>query len=222
MKISFLILSHNRPNLFNRCINSILSNCPEHFKNNIEIIVNNDSNDIAEIESDITIRYFYNDSKNLSDLYSYIFDKSCGEYVYFLEDDDIILDTFFDNIIPNLGIYDLIMFGYVPYDFYNEKKFKIFFKNIVKKYYSIDEYFNIPLNIKYFQFSQYLFKKNILDRNDFPKDNCLFNDYKIIWHLKYQKFLFINKLLYKQTTDAKDNISFIEYCKDERWKQIYI
>lgn len=221
-EISFLILTHKRPHLFKRCIESVINNCPQYFREHIEIIVNNSSLDIEEITNDdIRIKYFYNTSSNLSDLYTTVYDNSNGKFVYFLDDDDFILTTFFKNIIPELDN-ELIMFGYIPYDVDNIKKFKIFLKNITSDYKSLDDYFRVNLNLKYFQFGQYMFKKDCLNREDFPTDNCLFNDYKIIWHIKHTKFKYINKTLYKQTTDGRDNISFKEYCKDKRWKQVCI
>lgn len=44
MKLSILILTHKRPELFQRCLESALHMLPE----NVEIIVNNDSNDIQK------------------------------------------------------------------------------------------------------------------------------------------------------------------------------
>ena len=81
MKISFLILTHNRPKLFKRCIESILK---QEFDFDIEILVNNDSNDISEdyISSDIvSIKYLYKQDQNLSNLYKYLFDLAIGEYI---------------------------------------------------------------------------------------------------------------------------------------------
>jgi glycosyltransferase involved in cell wall biosynthesis len=57
MKLSILILTHNRPILFKRCINSVLNNLPNF---DIEILVNNDSKDITEIYHDnVNIFYYY-------------------------------------------------------------------------------------------------------------------------------------------------------------------
>ena len=56
MKLSILILTHNRPLLFERCINSVLNNLPNY---DIEILVNNDSNDITEIHNDKVNIYYY-------------------------------------------------------------------------------------------------------------------------------------------------------------------
>ena len=49
MMLSILILTHNRPQLFKRALTSVLNNLPDY---EIEILVNNDSQDIEEIYSD--------------------------------------------------------------------------------------------------------------------------------------------------------------------------
>ena len=46
MKLSILIPTHNRPRLFARCLLSVLP----QINSDIEVIVNNDSNDIKPIE----------------------------------------------------------------------------------------------------------------------------------------------------------------------------
>ena len=93
MKLSILILTHNRPSLFKRCITSVLNNLPNY---NIEILVNNDSNDISEVYSDkVDISYFYKKTEKLTDIYKFLFDQSKGEYIFYLEDDDYIRSNFF-------------------------------------------------------------------------------------------------------------------------------
>ena len=55
-KLSILILTHNRPDLFQRCLHSVLSQLDD--RTDVEIIVNNDSNDIREI-NDSRVTYYY-------------------------------------------------------------------------------------------------------------------------------------------------------------------
>ena len=67
MKLTICILSHNRPVLFNRAIESVLS-APRDF--DIEILVNNDTQDITEVQSSsVEISYTYLKSEDLSELY---------------------------------------------------------------------------------------------------------------------------------------------------------
>ena len=90
--LSILILTHNRPKLFQRCIRSVIDNCPK----NIEIIVNNDSNDIEEVKRE-NIYYFYNKFQ-LTDIYKFLVQKASGEFLYFLEDDDYLAKDFYSKI----------------------------------------------------------------------------------------------------------------------------
>ena len=96
MMLSILILTHNRPQLFKRALTSVLNNLPDY---EIEILVNNDSQDIEEIYSDdVHIEYSYFTDADLSLVYKHLFDRAIGDYVFFLEDDDYINKNFFEDI----------------------------------------------------------------------------------------------------------------------------
>ena len=96
MKLSILILTHNRPKLFTRAISSVLDNLPEY---DIEILANNDTDDIDEIYDDrVSIQYHYFQHDDLSCVYKYLFDLATGEFIYYLEDDDYIMRNFFSSL----------------------------------------------------------------------------------------------------------------------------
>jgi glycosyltransferase involved in cell wall biosynthesis len=204
MKISILILTHNRPELFKRCINSVIAAYNKFSINiqDVEILVNNDSNDIQEIYSDnsnLHINYFYN-NYNLGNLYFDLFKKAKGEYVYFLEDDDYISEEFF-KVFSQFN-QDIMYFNYKPFKWLNH--FTEFFKytnNIYKDKEDFLQNYN-PWN---FQFSQICFRKKCL--NNFPTDDNLQNDFEIFKRLK-GSFISINKFIFTQTIDGGDNISF--------------
>ncbi len=191
-KLSILILTHNRPKLFNRALQSVLLNKPY----DVEILVNDDSDTICD-SSDYIL--FKHKSSNLSDIYNMLFNAASGEYIYFLEDDD-----------------------YVVSDFYN----KIQYKNTIYKYIPCDgikhtEYFK-DFDIltfdkfkEYYQLGQIIFKKS--DCKILPKDNNIHND--LVYYYNIDNWCFINKYIYYQTTDAKDNISFSIYNTDDRFKE---
>jgi len=209
LNISVLILTHNRPKLFERCLNSVIC-AYKKYNVNLEILVNNDSNDIKEIYYDnISIIYKYNTNKNLGILYKNLFLKASNEYIYFLEDDDTMYENFFKTI--NNYKKDIIYGHYIPHNW--NKDFINFFK--YKKYNSKDDFLN-NYNDTHFQFSQICFKKNTLNIDDFPITNNINNDFNIFKLLK-GSFININKILYKQTTDGQDNISFLRLNKDKRW-----
>lgn len=194
MQISILILTHNRPELFKRCIESVFDN----YKGDIEILVNNDSWDIEEIyHPEIPVKYFYKQSENLSDLYKHLFDKAEKEYIYFLEDDDIILPAVF-NDYP----FKIICGNYKPDSL----------DRTYLEYWSKDprHYDTSP---EHFQLGQVLFKKECL--TDFPDGNDLENDFKLFKMLKGSYFKTGN-LFFKQTRDGKDAISS-RFNKDPRW-----
>ena len=112
-KLSILIPTHNRPSLFKRCIKSVLD---QSTNIKYEIIVNNDSRDIDEIYDDsVSIKYYYKKYYDISKIYKFLYDQSCGEYVYFLEDDDYIGNNFFSVLDFN---YDINFINYIQ----NNKK----------------------------------------------------------------------------------------------------
>lgn len=184
-------------------------NANNYYNIELEIIVNNDSNDITEIYKDKVI-YQYKQSNNLSDLYRDLYIQSTKEYVYFLEDDDMISTDFFKTLDQYNE--DIFYFNYKPYEWH---------KHFIKHFrYSDNDYdldrFLYDYDDLDFQFSQICFKKECLCIDDFPKDNNLYNDFNIFRRLK-GSFRSINKFLYTQTIDGGDNISFSSLNKDDRW-----
>ena len=108
IKLSILILTHCRPKLFERCINSVITQLPE----GVEVIVNNDSDDIfALAHSQVT--YHYKAMPYLSHIYRFLMQEAKGEHIYYLEDDDYLLDGFFDTIMPLLDN-DIIAGNHYP------------------------------------------------------------------------------------------------------------
>lgn len=84
MKLSICILTHNRPQQFERCLQSVKRIAPD-----AEIIVNNDSNDVPE---DARAQYYYK-TGSLNELYRWLFECASGTHIWFLEDDDIALKS---------------------------------------------------------------------------------------------------------------------------------
>ena len=212
MKISVLILTHNRPKLFTRCIQSIFSAydlCPV----DLEILVNNDSYDITEIyKSGVDIIYSYEANHNIGLIYKMLFDKASREYIYYLEDDDIMAIKFFDELSKHR--YDIFYFNYVPYKVTTD--FIKYFDYTKAHLNSTKEEFLDGFNDYNFQIGQMCFKKTALPYGEFPVNNYIKNDFVIFKSLT-GSFKALDSYLYKQTTDGKDNISFKEYNKDPRW-----
>jgi glycosyltransferase involved in cell wall biosynthesis len=199
LKLSILILTHNRPKLFERCIRSVIDNCP----NDIEIIVNNDSNDIKEIKNN-NIIYYYNKFQ-LTDIYKFLVQKAQGDFVYFLEDDDYLSPNFYNKIKDELkSENDLIIGKYYSCDKSKEINDNLLRIQHIKKRFNIED--------EMFQLGQVIFKRDIFKDFKWFSDNNIHNDYKMTkYFLKKYKYIELNKIFYIQTDDGKDNISFSEY-----------
>jgi glycosyltransferase involved in cell wall biosynthesis len=219
MKLSILILTHNRPKLFKRAITSVLNNLPQY---KIEIIVNNDSHDIEEVYDDrINIKYYYETSNDISYLYKFLFSAAEGQYVYFLEDDDYIRSMFFNELDFS---YDINYFDYVSEPLVQEIGPLHALKRLKVNHHLVNEHnyddFVRAIDDRDFQLSQILFKKSILDVGIFPTGNCIHND-KILFNRLNKlgtTIKYITKQLWVQTTDGQDNISFDNLNHDERFR----
>jgi len=187
--LSILILTHNRPKLFKRCINSVLLNKPD----NVEIIVNNDSNDITEIPG---ATYYYKKYEDISKIYKFLYIKANGKYIYYLEDDDYVVKNFYKII--NIDNLKNTCYRYMPL-------------NNIKLYYSYWK--NLNNFREHFQLGQIIFNKN--DIKKFPCGNNLSNDYELY---KQINFKYSKIPIFVQTDDGKDNISFPKYNTDKRFK----
>jgi len=203
--ISILILTHNRPKLFKRCIESVFKAYEKYPNYKIEILINNDTCDITEIfHKDIKIKYFYTKSNNLSKTYEYLFRKAKGNHIYFLEDDDYIVPYFFNKLNLQKALH---------------------YMNFIEdnKSWNMDTInnFKIETTNDRFQFSQIMFRKKLLDIFEFPNTNELHNDWKIFQtifkKISAMDIKLVKDFMYVQTTDGNDNISFPELNKDERW-----
>jgi glycosyltransferase involved in cell wall biosynthesis len=198
MKLSILILTHNRPKLFTRCLESVLSQITA----DVEVLVNNDSHDITEIDHP-QVKYFYYSSGSLCEKYKFLLEIAQGEYVYYLEDDDYLYKDF---LTVNLDA-DLIVGNYCPtYQTTDMLTFMTLYKD---KRLTSDEFLN-KLNLEHLQLSQHIYKRaHILDF-DFPMDSHIHNDVKLTVHaaLKATTIHTLNKVFYYQTIDGGDNISF--------------
>ena len=212
MKLSILIPTHNRPLLFERCLNSVLSQINE----NVEIIVNNDSSDIQEIEHK-QVKYYYKKFENLSLIYKFLLNQSKGEYVYYLEDDDHLTEDFLKSLTFE---YDMIVGNYMP-----TYKPKYIFECISMYKDSImdSQDFMKNLNIRRLELSQHIFKKNTIEDFQFPMDNNIHNDIKLVLHAakKSKTIKTSSKIFYYQTTDGKDNISFPDFKKELKISRTY-
>jgi hypothetical protein len=196
--LSILILTHDRPELFTRCINAIVP----QLNDDIEVIVNNDSNDITEVVHP-NITYHYNKFDNISMIYEFLLNESTSDYVYFAEDDDFVIETFSDIKLEN----DIIVGNYYPT---YEPNYLLVCMSLRKdKLLSPTEFID-TLNIEHLQLSQFIFKRDTIKDFVFPMDNNIHNDINLVLHSVSNSTVIssINKIIYYQTIDGGDNISF--------------
>ena len=203
-------MTHNRPELFKRCLRSVLYNVPS----NVEILVNNDSRDIEAIPHN-QVQYFYDSSDNLSSLYEGLFDRAKGEYIFYLEDDDYLLENFWKTVQCEIGTVELLMFNYYSSKKDMKRYLKFFRANLHLVGTNDFKYFIDNYNDEEFQLSQIIFKRDILVH--FPKVDSIDNDFMLFSMLMAKQIKYINKPLWVQTYDGKDNISLKQFCKDERF-----
>jgi len=163
MKLSILVLTHKRPEMFEQCLNSILR---MKFNFDFEILVNNDSRDIIPI-TDSRIKYSNVFSNDISDLYKHLYDKAQGEYIYFLEDDDFLLPGFQNYVNKNINNSDLHL------GLFNSNLEEIRVKNLQ----SFLDWRRGEYRTDHFQLSQMLFKKTELK---WPKGNRISNDESLL------------------------------------------
>ncbi len=199
MKMSILILTHNRPQLFNRCLKSVLDQLPE----DVEVIVNNDSNDITEVPHPAVV-YHYNKYNDLCSIYEFLLSKASGEFVYFLEDDDYLADGFFNIELDA----DLLCGNYMPtYNPNNVAEYLCHFKNCT--YTNRQEFLN-TVSDWHLQLSQYIFKKSTITEFPFAHDSHVHNDQRLVEFSvsNSSNIRTLSKVIYYQTIDGGDNISF--------------
>jgi glycosyltransferase involved in cell wall biosynthesis len=200
MKLSILIPTHNRPHLFDRCLKSVLC----HLTDEIEVIVNNDSRDITEIRNP-QVQYYYDKFNNLSEIYQSLLNRAKGEYVYFLEDDDFLTKDFSENLALDA---DLIGGNYFPT--YDIKNVLAMVRQCKDRQFTDFKSFASQLNLEHLQLSQYIFKRATIIDFEFPMDNNVHNDIKLVLHSarNASSIKTMSKVLYCQTIDGGDNLSF--------------
>jgi glycosyltransferase involved in cell wall biosynthesis len=199
MKLSILILTHNRPNLFTRCLSSVLNQITD----DVEVIVNNDSNDITEIRHP-QVTYHYNKFSSLCEVYQFLLAEAKGEYVYFLEDDDYLSETFLQNLS-----YDTDMFVGNYFPMYDTADKLVLPRIYTDAQLSPGEFLE-NLNEEHLQLSQHVYKRSTIVDFEFPRDSHINNDILLTRHAARNSQLIETSkhILYCQTIDGGDNISF--------------
>jgi hypothetical protein len=179
-------------------LKSVLSQLPE----GVEIIVNNDSDDIEEIQHP-SVTYHYNKFDSLCEIYKFLLEQATQDYVYFLEDDDYLANGFF-NIELNA---DLIAGNYCPT--YDTKDMLEYMTLWETNCLSPSEFAG-KINDEHLQLSQHIFKREKILKFEFKMDSDIHNDIRLVRYAASQSTSIqtLNKVFYYQTIDGGDNISF--------------
>lgn len=214
MKLSILLLSHNRPQLFGHCIECALSavvgiDC--------EILVNNDTDDIDRVYSDDTpVKYTTYKSDTLTDIYEYLYDAAQGEYICYLEDDDYYLRHMFKGIDFT---HDMYMTEYISEPLIKEigivKATKRLTVNRKYRNMTAPEFVH-AMDDRDFQMGQVIFKKCDVQ---FPSTDNINNDVILTTRVaeRLNTIKYLDGYRWVQTTNGRDNISFPELNIDERF-----
>lgn len=211
MKLTICILTSSRPLLFERCIDSVLKN---HGNVDLDIVVNNDTHDITELyHPDINIKYMY-ETGSLLKIYKLLYTSVKTSHMHFLEDDDYLTNSFFDNIDLT---YDINFIEYTRDPRFvrkyidengmdnmirsNSRRPRRMLADFIKHNVFID-----------FQLSQIVFKKDILNMSKVDKYITDPNDVENDEHLFYKclnncEMKYIKHPCYVQTTDSGNNLS---------------
>lgn len=198
MRLSVLILTHNRPKLFERCLTAVLKQIPA----DVEIIVNNDSNDITVIDHP-QVTYYFNQFDNLSAVYKFLLNASTGEYVYYAEDDDYVVSDLLSIALDA----DIVAGNYYPKHLHGDILTCTALYNDdtcdAATFLEKTDFHNLQL-------SQYFFKRSVINEFTFPEDSDIHNDMLLVRHAATQASCVrtSRKVFFYQTTDNKDNISF--------------
>lgn len=192
--------THNNSSLAAAAIVSVVSNMPD----NCELIVVNDgsTDDSDEIIRTLIkkfpqVRYFYEAKKGVSSARNKGIDLSLGEYITFIDGDDLYSDDFFKIMIPLIESYQYDIIAYEstrdPDIFLNTDK-KIDSK-IETNYQAILEK---TFRSSHWQVWSRVFRKSIVARDRFPENLCYYEDaaFTPYQYLKSNTLCKINNIIY--------------------------
>jgi hypothetical protein len=170
--------------------------------NDVEVIVNNDSNDITEIKHP-GVTYHYKKYDSLSEVYEFLLNQATGNHVYFLEDDDFLYEGFFNVELDA----DLLCGNYFPtYKPHHLLDYIGHYRNETFDFESFCEH----MSLWHVQLSQFIFKRSTITDFDFVCDNNVHNDIRLALHSaqRAKSIRSTSKVFFNQTVDGGDNISF--------------
>lgn len=109
-KVSVIIPTYNRSHLLSEAIQSIME---QTFRDFEVIVVDDGSTDnTAEVVSAFPVKYYYQENQGVSFAYNQGFKLSCGEYIVFLDSDDVLLGRALEKGVTVLDNHPEVGFSY--------------------------------------------------------------------------------------------------------------
>lgn len=172
MKVSVVVPVYNVQKYLRQCIDSILGQTYTEFE--VILVDDGSTDDCPQIcdeycKSDQRIKVIHKKNGGLSDARNCGIDHANGEYICFIDSDDIVATDYIGSMLAHVGKgIRIASCGYCYY-YDSGKKIKINYENIRQYYKGIEaqKYLNI---IGYFNVSacNKLFKKSLFDEIRFP------------------------------------------------------
>lgn len=178
MKISLIIPVYNAEKHIKDCLQSIIN---QNFHSLEVIVVDDGSVDSSKeiiheiLKTDSRVKYFHKENSGVSDARNFGLSKACGEYIWFVDSDDLISPNFLNELFSNnSNSFDLIQFSFYKF---SDLTFKV----------PSNE--NIVINPIIYDFSEKLLVNasyaRSLWRNIFKRDFLLDNNLSFVSGLRF-------------------------------------
>lgn len=199
-KISIIIPMYNSVYTIDDTINSILK---QKFEDYEVIVIDDGSSDdvfnhMKKYKDNVNIKIFYQDNNGVSSARNKGIMEASGEYIYFMDSDDILLDGALDCFVDEISDCDVCAFGYEEF---NSKKSTII-SSLDKVTDNLSEYVNILNESKLLNpIWNKIYKKEIIQNHNvnFRKDISIAED--LLFNINYfehaKKYKVSNKIVYK-------------------------
>ena len=205
---SVVIPTYNRAGIIGKTIESILSQT----YSNLELIIVDDGStdntrEIVESYQDNRIRYFWKENEERSIARNFGINKAKGEYLSFLDDDDLYLPEFFEEFYKNIIAEDIpvaiFMCDEYTEDESGKKKLNYILKHLINN--PVRMLWEIQTSIRPFVIHRDIFKEELF-KEDCPYGEDFHLAIRIV--LKYPLFyiskpLSVNKIHENQGTRSK-------------------
>ncbi|GEA61999.1 glycosyltransferase family 2 protein [Vibrio comitans] len=198
---SVVIPCYNSEEYISECLDSIIYSESEH---SVEIIVVDDgsidstseivSDYMTKIECGNAISYYYKDNGGLSSARNFGIEKAVGEFIIFLDSDDVLHVDFF-GVISKYRDYDIVSFDFSRFSNIRTLDYSqsTHLYNTVKENYSLSDVFlagnwYAPMRV---------YRKDIFTKKRF-KEDIYYEDLELISkiYLSSPIFIHLNKPLY--------------------------